>query len=346
MPSAAAVRLQIETGLARRIPSALTPRPHTIRPCAPTGIESVDELLHGGLPLGALSELTGPECSGRTSLALSFLARLTKEGRVCAWIDVTDALDPSSAAAAGVDLARLLWVRCGVTAGATRHAAESSFTLPEKCLVPPPTQHGLHGGGFGPHPRTEVKGLSAAVSGLLRPETIAPRCAEPQRRATIAKGSVTPFVQPRVASLPANRPAPAKPWLRMEQALRAADLLLQAGGFAALVLDMAGIAPDCAMRVPMATWFRYRAAAERTQATFLLLTQAPCAKSSTELLLRFEPGTSQNDEATVFTGIEHRVELERRRFTETPAHTIPMRKPPQRQTGASWRSRTTWAGAR
>lgn len=133
----------------------------------------------------------------------------------------------------------------------------------------------------------------------------------------------------------------------MEQALCAADLLLQAGGFAAIVLDMAGIAPECAMRVPMATWFRYRAAAERTQVSFLLLTQAPCAKSSAELVLRFEPGSSQNDEATVLTGIEHRVDLERRRrFTETPTHAIPMRKPSQREIGAAWRSRTTWAGAR
>ena len=79
MPSAATIRQQIETSLANRIPAALTPRPHAVRPHAPTGIESVDALLEGGLPLGAISELAGPECSGRTSLALSFLARMTKD---------------------------------------------------------------------------------------------------------------------------------------------------------------------------------------------------------------------------------------------------------------------------
>ena len=68
------------------------------------------------------------------------------------------------------------------------------------------------------------------------------------------------------------------------------DLLLQAGGFSAIVLDMASIELEHASRVPLATWFRYRAAAERTQACVLLLTQHGCAKSSTELLLRFEPG--------------------------------------------------------
>ena len=145
-------------------------------------------------------------------------------------------------------------------------------------------------------------------------------------------------VQSRPASRAAIRTASAKPWSRMEQALRAADLLLQAGGFSAIVLDMAGIAPECAMRVPMATWFRYRAAAERTQASLLLLTQSPCAKSSAELLLRFSAGNARSDEATVFTGIEHRVELERRRFAEEHTHVVAMRKPPQRETGASWRS--------
>ena len=300
----------------------------------------MDAVLEGGLPLGAISELAGPECSGRTSLALSFLARMTKEGRVCAWIDVSDALDPASAAAAGVDLARLLWVRCGVQTAA-HHAARSTFTLPEKCLVPPAATKGLHGGGFGPHPRTEANGLSTAVSGLLDPEAMTARCAEPQHRPQVVKE-----MKSDRANRPANRIAAGKPWARMEQALRAADLLLQAGGFAAIVLDMAGIAPECAARVPMATWFRYRAAAERTQASLLLLTQSPCAKSSAELLLRFEPGAARRDEATVFSGIEHRVALERQRFAQAATQVVPMRKPPQRETGARWRSHATWAGAR
>jgi hypothetical protein len=138
----------------------------------------------------------------------------------------------------------------------------------------------------------------------------------------------------------------AKPWSRIEQALRVTDLLLQAGGFSAIVLDMAGIAPEHASRVPLATWFRYRAAAERTQASILLLTQLPCAKSSGELLLRFHPGTARNDQSTVFTGIEHRVEVARQRFTQTLSNVVPLRKPPQSANNASWRSRTTWAGPR
>ncbi len=113
MPASAQIRAQIEAALAQRIPSALTPQPRAIRPTAATGITAVDELLGGGLPIGAISEIVGPECSGRTTLALAFLASITRQGKVCAWIDVSDALHPESAAAAGIDLDRLLWVRCG-----------------------------------------------------------------------------------------------------------------------------------------------------------------------------------------------------------------------------------------
>lgn len=341
MSSAAALRLQIEAALASRIPSALTPTPRILRPVAATGISQIDALLEGGLPLGAITEMVGPECSGRTSVALSFVARMTQAEKVCAWVDVSDGLDPESAAAAGVDLSRLLWIRCGVQKAAAQ-PARNSFTLPEKCLVPPPAIKGLHGGGFGPHPRSEAKGLAGAVGSFLRPEAPAPPCAGPryaEPRHRPEKESFEPRLQPPGKQ---NR----KPWSRMEQALRATDLLLQAGGFSAIVLDMADIAADSAARVPLATWFRYRAAAERTQASVVLLAQNSCAKSSGELLLRFQPVDACEDEPTVFTGVEHRLEVTRRRFPSAPDKVVPLRKPPQSANAASWRSRTAWAAAR
>src|SRR5579863_5718371 len=217
MPSTSAIRLQIESALARRIPSALTPRPRIIRPVAPTGIAVLDELLDGGLPLGAISEMTGPECSGRTSVALSFAAQLTRHGNVCAWIDGSDALSPESAAAAGVDLSRLLWVRCGVCNRKTPPPNEYKFALPEKFFVAPPAKQGLHGGGCGGHPRGEVKGLPEAVHGLLRPEAIAPRCAEPQPRRKPEPKTFEPTArqQPRK---PTCGILAEKPWARIKQA--------------------------------------------------------------------------------------------------------------------------------
>jgi len=76
-----------------------------------TGIAPIDALLYGGFPRGQLSEVHGPASSGRTGLVLALLARSTGGGALAAFVDPDDRLDPSSAAAAGVDLARLLWLR-------------------------------------------------------------------------------------------------------------------------------------------------------------------------------------------------------------------------------------------
>jgi recombination protein RecA len=353
MTTAAALRLQIEAALADRIPSALTPVPRVIRPVAPTGIASVDELLEGGLPLGAITEVVGPECSGRTSLALSFVAQMTQAGKVCAWVDVSNALDPESAAAIGIELNWLLWVRCGVDEAAPAQRAGGNFTLPEKYRIPKPGIKGLHGGGCGPHPRGEVKGLSDAVGGFLHTASIGPRCVEPLQHEMREK-EANPFAPPSPqlsAVFAKKRPNARKPWDKIGQALRVTDLLLQAGGFSAIVLDMGSIAPAEGTRVPLATWFRYRAAAERTQAAVLLLTQHSCAKSSAGLLLRLEPGRALQEEPTLFTGLEHRMEVTRERFMPessqlTHPKVLPIRKPPQSVRGTSWTSHTNWAGVR
>jgi hypothetical protein len=347
MLPATTLRHQIEASLAYRIPSALTPRLRTIRPVAPTGIEVVDELLEGGLPLGAITEVVGPVCSGRTTFALSFLAGMTRARKVCAWIDVSDEFDPESAAAIGVELSNLLWIRCGVRpVSKTACSSQPGFTLPEKCLVPPPAKKGLHGGGFGPHPRNEAKDLSDAVSRLLRPEEPAFYQADSQYGSPTGR---TDCEQSLPLTATGQRNAPIsnnKPWARIDQALRVADLLLQGGGFSAIVLDMCSIAPEHAIRVPLATWFRYRAAAERTQTSVLLLTQHPCAKSSAELLLRLRQSNVLHDNGTVLAGFEHSLEVARRRFTQAAMDAVPLRQYPQNESSANWSCKTMWMGPR
>ncbi len=76
-----------------------------------SGIPEIDAALEGGLPRGRLSEIAGPTSSGRTSVMLALLARTTRAGEVVAVVDAADAFDPASAAAAGVALERVLWVR-------------------------------------------------------------------------------------------------------------------------------------------------------------------------------------------------------------------------------------------
>jgi recombination protein RecA len=106
----AALRFQIETALAGRVPAPFAPRPVQVE-TAPFRIAEVDALT-GGLPRGGLTEICGPLCSGRATLLLSALASGTAHAEACALVDGRDSFDPHSAAAAGVKLERLLWVRC------------------------------------------------------------------------------------------------------------------------------------------------------------------------------------------------------------------------------------------
>jgi hypothetical protein len=95
----------------------------------PTGIAELDALLAGGFPPGQVSEIHGPVSSGRTGIALALAAHATRRGALAAWVDPEDRLDPVTAAAAGVDLARLLWLRGGARAGGGRPLGESLAAL-------------------------------------------------------------------------------------------------------------------------------------------------------------------------------------------------------------------------
>ncbi|MFA6184941.1 MAG: recombinase RecA [Candidatus Shapirobacteria bacterium] len=75
----------------------------------PTGCLPLDIALGvGGLPRGRVTEIFGPEASGKTTLCLHVIAEAQKIGGTAAFIDVEHALDPSRAAAIGVNLDSLL----------------------------------------------------------------------------------------------------------------------------------------------------------------------------------------------------------------------------------------------
>ena len=98
--------------LDRTLTSVLPPQPApddwTV---AATGVPAVDAQLSGGFPRGQLSEVIGPRSSGRTSLVLRTLAAATARGELVALVDTLDVLDVESAAAAGLDFDRCLWIR-------------------------------------------------------------------------------------------------------------------------------------------------------------------------------------------------------------------------------------------
>ncbi|MBS1859762.1 MAG: hypothetical protein JST11_30600 [Acidobacteria bacterium] len=98
----------------------------------PTGIAEIDSAT-GGLPRGALTEIVGPACSGRTTMLHSILAGAAAREEACALVDAGDAFCPHDAALAGAALDRLLWVRCAHNA---EHALKAVDLL-------------IQGGGFG-----------------------------------------------------------------------------------------------------------------------------------------------------------------------------------------------------
>jgi hypothetical protein len=257
----------------------IRPTPET----ASSGIPALDALT-GGLPRGCLTELCGPASSGRTTVLLSALAAATRRSEFCALIDASDALDPHSATAAGIDLDRLLWIRC----------TENS---PQR------------------HPSTPLRAGSDTEKKKSRDKARLQRTNQSEHR--------------------------------LEQVLRATDLLLESGGFGLIVLDLADVPPQAARRIPLTTWFRFRRAVEHKPTILLAIEQQPIAGSCSSLLLRLEVPSTQysvlssrktsDDQnlpahSRLLTGLEINVELVRSRLERKPARSI------------VFETKTAWAG--
>ena len=245
--------------------SRLTLRP--VPEMVSSGVPAIDGLT-GGLPRGCVTEICGPASSGRTTLVLSALAAATRRGEFCVVVDANDALDPYSAAAAGVDLDRLLWVRCGESSPPKKNSPQR-HRVTEK------------------HENQEEE-WSTSHASLAREagwrEARAPEVGTPSEVA---------FNLERSSSRPS--------WRRLEQVLRATDLLLESGGFGMIVLDLGDLPAEAARRIPLTTWFRFRRAIEHTPTILLAVEQRPIAGSCSSLLLQLgsasEPaggGTQRN----------------------------------------------------
>ncbi len=96
-------------------------------------IRALNHLLLKGLDRGTIVEASGARSSGKTSICMHILAQATQGGEVCAVVDLHNSFHPDSAAATGVQLERVLWVRAKCNPEYTMRAAD---------LL-------LHAGGFG-----------------------------------------------------------------------------------------------------------------------------------------------------------------------------------------------------
>jgi recombination protein RecA len=368
----AALRQEIESSLASRIPAALSPQAVQVPRLLPIGNKAVNALLGGGLPIGGICEFTGPASAGRTSIALSVLSEATVDS-ACAYIDVSDSFDARSAAAAGVRLKNLLWVRfsevqeqrsnptqpeqAGKAVAASRdHAADRSTQ-----------HHGIR------HPRSETKGIDRALEKMLvqKAETRLKKMEEtpayPNQRLSLAAAPEEQVAYEHFNSRRADASDPlrqidrraadevrerahspvvvqgglrreVKPWSKLDKALRTADQILQAGGFRVVVLDLAFISPDQALRIPSATWYRFSRAAQEGDAILLLLTQEPCARSSAKCVLDCSPRIGSNESSRVFGSMTHAAEVIRQRVANPYGKKAPGR-------GVEWNSTAPWMRA-
>ncbi|MBB5060181.1 hypothetical protein HDF16_004917 [Granulicella aggregans] len=238
----------------------------------------------------------------------------------------------------------------------------------------PPLQVGRMVGGHcgSNHPRTETKGLDAALGRMLtqkseaRLEKMEGTPGYPNRKLSLAAApeehvayehynarhadESDPLRQAdRRAASEARQRAQApvvmglsgkrseKPWSRVDKAIRATDQVLQSGGFHVVVLDLASVPPEQALRIPSATWFRFRRAAQESDAIFLLLTQVACARSSALCVLDCSVGAAKLS-GNLLNGLSHTAEVARQRLSSPFA-----KKAPGRAT--SWEATPAWMRA-
>lgn len=205
------------------IPSGLPERLDGV-PCGPldrpdpasfasTGIAVLDESLRGGLPRGQLSEIAGPRSSGRTTLLMQMLAAATGRGEIAALVDTCDRFDAGAAAAAGVDLDRLLWIRG-----------------------------------------------DAISTGFLPPQATGTQ----EYRANKFSGSLSLCGPDRL----------------VERALKALNLVLQAGGFGLVAIDLADVPVATLNRIPFTTWPRIQRTLEGRDTAGVLVGPHPLARSA------------------------------------------------------------------
>jgi hypothetical protein len=84
---------------------------------------------------GEITEIVGGLSSGRTSHLLACLGEVVGRGQTAALVDTEEIFDPGSAAEAGIDLRRLLWVRCGSNRSVALRAADMLVRCPGFALV-------------------------------------------------------------------------------------------------------------------------------------------------------------------------------------------------------------------
>jgi recombination protein RecA len=316
------------------------------------GIPSLDALT-GGVPRGALTEMVGPASSGRTSVMFALMAEITRRQEICALVDVTDSFDPASAEAAGVDLKRVLWVRCGKSSN--QGSEDGSEASPRKLCTQKKELNNVHGSNAEKNHQAITSGCFEAargrrelVSNFQRPQTInnvAPQAKhiswsihqnyDSRLRHAMVNGKnpdawsvnrgahfsdgITNRRKTRAFPCQFATAQKAK-WNRLDQALKATDLLLQSGGFGLVIIDLGDISPEQSRRIPLTSWFRFRRAVESTPTILIVIAKDSCAKTCASLVMQLSANPCQSGQQTANTNREPSQAIHDSRVT----HHIPL----------------------
>ncbi len=175
---------------------------------------------------------------------------------------------------------------------------------------------------------------SAQAAGVALERALWVRCGKNVSRFTFHVSRETGTRETRNAKYETDR--------GVENALKVADFLLQAGGFGLVVIDLAGVPSNIVRRVPLTSWFRFRRAVEHTPTALLVVEEEAFAKSAAGLVLKTQPSVDSRQSsakknlpthARLLCGIEISVEVVR----AGAGKKLPAR-------AASFATRAQWAG--
>jgi recombination protein RecA len=241
---------------------------------APTGWPSVDAALGGGFPRGECSEIAGPASSGRTSMLCALMAAAAARGEVMALVDTLDRFDPVSAAAMGMDLSRLLWVR--------------GTMIPAN-----PVSHAR-----GAERRTAEQGIRLTRAASFTTSAAAGR-GDAGRRKAEQEGR-------RVVSASGRAGADDLLVRVLDRAIKSFGLVLQSGGFGVVALDLADVPMRAVKRLPFTTWLRVQRLIEGRDTVGIVIAQEPIARSARGVTVRL---TGDGSSAPTWSGAGDRSRL-------------------------------------
>jgi recombination protein RecA len=246
---------------------------------------------------------------GTASILNMLLARVTRADHYCALVDVSGVFDAQFAAEIDVDMEKLLWVRCGgprtKDCEAERVALLSEPMSLELMMAGPLNTNLIEAGGVlagltdaggdvAVLPELEMKKPVQGVS--LQEQAMVAGDARQLRVELIESGggrgwSSSGSLTRRYSSygvVSRSRLDLKQQMKPLEKAFKAADILLQNGGFGFIAVDLSGVDERLLRKVPKATWFRFSRVAEKTQTTLVFLASYPAAGNCSAWSLRMK----------------------------------------------------------